>query len=561
MSEHLFVIAAGGTGAKVTVAVGHVCAAGLGQEKLDVLLVDGDASNGNRTRAVKTWEAYRKLQRWPWTVRPGTPTEKGPGLFSTDLTLHDLAAPFAATARGNVRPLVEEDRELYEAFRVLLDEDEFDLPMGIGFAGKPNLGCVVMSRYLRKHLPDEKRAKAFSHALEHSSRVDGSKPRVAVVGSVFGGTGASLLPVAQPCFEAYFNDPDAGGNPRDHLFDRLRWGKVMLLPYFKPPSDRPHGGSGGPNLGRHSIDTSGALWYYGQNEATREPVYLIGSSSPERRIIRPAAGRDEQRNPAFYHEILAALAVLDFHHRPELGGDNPIRHFSAAGGRDKATESCSLIDLPGFGDRDGASVRRHLAILFHLAAFSVDWVLTKDYEYHQGLFQYAKKSTLTGWPDCVHAPLAANRESLSAQQDTCQTAQAYFARLLLWGQTTLGSSKYGSSGLDYAREPGQYASLHNTLCAVPKDEVEVPVNGRFPAETDNLAAKICRLAVAGLLRENETRGGKEFRGHRLGLPRHELLVEDATIRLGTLPGSLAKSLDQHGHKATDITGWFDECGD
>jgi hypothetical protein len=125
------------------------------------------------------------------------------------------------------------------------------------------------------------------------------------------------------------------------------------------------------------------------------------------------------------------------------------------------------------------------------------------------------------------------REDLANPHEACLKVLDYFARVLLWGSTALGSNKYQSSGLEFT-DDRQYTSLHNTLCFISPDEINVPVNGRFPKELDKLAAQICRLALAGLAREegNAAKPDTDYRGHGLDLVKNKLLVTGKTARVG-----------------------------
>jgi hypothetical protein len=55
----IYLIASGGSGAKVAEALIHLCGAGLGPDSLQILSVDTDDNNGNRSRLVYT-------HRLPW---------------------------------------------------------------------------------------------------------------------------------------------------------------------------------------------------------------------------------------------------------------------------------------------------------------------------------------------------------------------------------------------------------------------------------------------------------------------------------------------------------------
>ena len=552
MSDELFVICAGGTGAKTAEALIHFCAAGLGPESVHVLLIDGDASNGNRKRAIATMDAYLGLQEWPWRARPqvddnATSTE----LFASKVHLYSLAEKFADNDQGTLRPLIHGDAELFESLTVLLDEEEMDQNLQVGFSGKPNLGCLVMQDYLAHHFQHHIEASKFINALiDAASRNDEAAPKVIVVGSVFGGTGASLLPVAKTSIREVFKLPGKHGEPRVGNFDRLKWGKIMQLPYFRPESAEE---LDVVNPKRHSIDTSGALWYYGQGELSDEPIYLIGSCTPEKRTIPAVEGKDGQINPAFYHELLGALGIIHFYNNPDVEGETPIRHLGDARPGGGEGEDCSLANLPGTGAHSAEAVRESLSLLFQLASFAVFWRQQPKSEYRRGLLQYCKESTLTGWDDAVHHSLLEERFALGEEGSHCQKMLLYSARLLLWGFSALGSKKFHSVGIVMDEKTDRYLGLHNTLCEISGGEVNPRESDGSEGmmRNDHAVAKICRMVIAALIRE---RNSTPTRGltHDQDIPRFELLQDGHAVHLSLGLNSLRASLVAHGFEEPKV---------
>ena len=476
-------------------------------------------------------------------------------LFGPELKMYALAESFSSAESGKLRPLVEGDANLMEALSVVLEDGELDMNMRVGFTGRPNVGCLVMNGYLRKHLRSHPQASAFVQALDESARRaehgEQEPPCVMVAGSVFGGTGASLLPVAKASFRAVFSETDANKQPRINRFNLIRWGKLMLLPYFRPKP----GEIAGVNPARHFVDTAGALWYYGLAKEQEDPTYLLGSESPDRRKVELEGG-DDQLNPTFHHELVAALACLDFYAQPKVAGGQPVRHFSETTQAGTKPEDNSLFALPLPHGMETDHVRRQLAYLFHVAAFAVDWRRNAACEFHKGLLQYAREARLTGWAPVVHEPLVAGRENLPKKGGECQAVVEYFARLLLWGRTVLASPEFGASGLAFNADPGQYASLHNTLCQLSREQILVGDKETVPQAPDNLIARLCRLGLAGLALE-EASQAQNHRGHSLALDRNTLFVDGHTVRVG-LPGmaGLATALQEHNFPAPEVAAWY-----
>lgn len=534
--DDLFVIAAGGTGAKVAEALIHLCAAGLGPPNVHILLIDFDIQNGNRIRTVETWKAYDRLQRWPWKVRTEQDSMLVTYLFASNVRIYLWAERFDAGNRSELLAQVQDDPELEQALRVLLNESELRSDFSHGFAGRPNVGSIVMEYQLRNHFIRHSETLAFLHELEQSAGRE-EYPRVTVIGSTFGGTGASLLPVVRRCVHSLFDQPNAQGQMRAHLSKKLRWGKVILLPYFSPVGSD----SSFVRPDHHLTDTSSALWYYAEvtKGETLEPTYIVGSEAPHERLVPFELGAN-QSNPAFYHEIVAALAVLHFHAEPSALKNRPIRHLSAM----EAGKRYSLNQLPS-PTANRPQLLKKLATLLHLAAFWINWDGEQIVTYRSGLLQFAKSARFTGWNPSVHKRLIDRKEQLTDQHGPGRLALDYFGRSLLWASTSL--SAYGASAMEFARLGTAYSSLHNTLCYVTPNELDVAkedVSIELVEQNDNLVALLCRLALVGLLREDASSNEKHVLRHSYPLDALRL-VDDGCIRLCIDRMSIGPSLLSH----------------
>jgi hypothetical protein len=548
--EDLFVIAAGGTGAKVAEALIHLCAAGVGPDSVNLLLIDGDVTNGNRLRTEHTFNAYNALKDWPWTVSVGV--EKPVQLFKSKVNASFLSERFDQVDPKGLAPQVVADLELNKALRVILTNEEMTRDLGIGFAGCPNLGCLVMDEYLRRHFRKHPGALDFVNALKKSAGIAGSMPRVAVVGSIFGGTGASLLPVVRRIVEDLFRGGGAPGENLNPLITRLRWSRIMQLPYFQPKRSIDTE-KRKVNPSRYLYDTSGALWYYGKtglgsaNGGPSEPTYLIGSEAPEKRELPLVEGGSAQTNPAFYHELLSALAILDFYQNPEVVADRPIRHFSS-----QREEICSLSNLPRL--RDSNDVSRKLGLLLHLAAFALKWRKDEAIAYRMGLFQYAQNAQKTGWPPSVQRLITLKKHELIEEGGSAHHAMEYFARVLLWATSTLAeNNSSGMSFITHSEQESYYSSLHNTMASIGESEIYVPNSDSADKSKDNLTAAICRLACAALL-FGDSRTKDTSRPSNL--PDLALVEHGDAVRVGIEPNTIMDLLTDHDHGLKSETAEF-----
>ena len=95
-----------------------------------------------------------------------------------------------------------------------------------------------------------------------------------MVGSIFGGTGASILPQASHIIKDLLK---SGGMTSQQL-DEIKWSRVLVLPYYNVPHE-PKDKVDGPDPDRYSMDSVLALWYYEQVAVVKddEPFFLVGS--------------------------------------------------------------------------------------------------------------------------------------------------------------------------------------------------------------------------------------------------------------------------------------------
>lgn len=308
-------ISAGGTGTRILEAVLHLCAAGLGPDKLRLLVIDPDASNGNGTRAKELVNKYVECRR---TFRPaGQELGKLP-FFRTVLDLLETEdaeaglkvwSPVGPNKRFadvvNFPLLAPMAKDIVHLF---FTDDELIMKTDIGFRGHPAIGAAAMSLlWLYRH------QKPWSQLTEkiktEVSEPEGSK--VIIVGSVFGGTGASAI---HPLARFLRTMPETNR-------DRLKIGVVALVPYFQfraAAAAAPGQEGGARQLGARAeyfpVATRAAVQFYHHlrenNDWEFDAMYWLGDDSPAEVLYE--VGGPGQKNPAHFVDLLAALACLDF---------------------------------------------------------------------------------------------------------------------------------------------------------------------------------------------------------------------------------------------------------
>jgi hypothetical protein len=345
-------ICAGGSSQRVLTAVLNLCAAGLGPEELRLLVVDPDGSNGNGAELRQLVETYS-------ACRDRFASGLGPGmrLFSTKLDLLDydggppgvkvwspvssrdtLASVLnydnlAAGDGGEVRPTVPPD-----VARLFFTEKEIRMKLDRGFMGHTAVGAAAMS--LVTEAAQRQPWKQLGDKIRQDVSASGSA--VAVVGSVFGGTGASAI---HPLVRFLRQIPQTNKN-------RLRIAAVALVPYFRFDPSTATSGTQASALAAQAewfpLRTRSAVEFYKHLEDNSEfdfnTIYWLGDSALM--PVNYSEGGPNQRNPAHFVDILAALAVLDFFADPERATGNEFAAARSAPGASAQSDVVDWADVP-----------------------------------------------------------------------------------------------------------------------------------------------------------------------------------------------------------------------
>ncbi len=295
-----YAIGIGGTGAKCVEALVHLCAVGLGPDKVSIFFIDPDKNNGNLNKAKEVIDLYRSCRK---LVSKRTDQELN--LFKTDIqilegqeSLWTVYKKDDTTLRGKL--LYTKGKPDADIIDVLYTGLELDMPLDKGFQCHPSIGAVVMT-----DIDEDKQPwRQFWGDLQSIDKTLGG--HVFMFGSVFGGTGASGLPTLSTLIGR------DGRNLIDDKQHRIRMGASLMLPYFtttKKPNT--------PEIASYSVDgyslaAKAALLYYAEKDNLGfDDIYLVGS--PDRQSLGELVnGGSLQKNDSHYAELIASLASLDF---------------------------------------------------------------------------------------------------------------------------------------------------------------------------------------------------------------------------------------------------------
>ena len=325
MAKKIFIFAIGGTGARVLRSFTMLAAAGLEKFESDTsvipIIIDHDRQCGDKDRATKALTQYHTIHNSLYSN-----TNERNGFFMTNFTplshLGVTGGHHAVTNNswcldfgpdGNVKYskyLGLDSMESIEALKptegllkALYDTSdskeptaELELNLNVGFKGKPNIGTVVFH--------DIKGTKEFDWFLGQC----GPDDKVFIIGSLFGGTGASGIPEIVKAIRKS-GKPAAG----------VEIGAALMLPYFDlQPNDKAGDGlnTGAIDYATFNAKTKAALESYGQGGVDAmnrviSSIYYIGDEE-KHTALDYNEGSSGQTNDAHVAEFVAATAIVDF---------------------------------------------------------------------------------------------------------------------------------------------------------------------------------------------------------------------------------------------------------
>lgn len=298
----LFVFAIGGTGERVLRSFTMVLASGaptFDNYEIFPIIIDYDTDNADKARTVKLLQNYAAVHDAAFTQHSAASDLKGQSgqFFAAKLrNLHGLdnyVFPFhPATEHEKFREHIGYDQLAGETLGTaklltsLYDESkrsdtELNLDMTVGFKGNPNIGSVVFHT-----INNTDEFAAFRARFQPES---GDK--VVIIGSLFGGTGASGIPEIVKAIDGMKND--------------AKIATILVLPYFAPMERK----DGAIQASRFNSKTKAALSFYKDSGLMDkiDKVYYVGDPYPT--VIPYSEGGKDQINNANFVELIAAMMI------------------------------------------------------------------------------------------------------------------------------------------------------------------------------------------------------------------------------------------------------------
>lgn len=327
MANNVFIVGIGGTGMRCIESFVHLCAIGMfDNTDVHMLALDTDKDNGNFKRLKNLKESYLKTK--------GV-NKKHYGLkdtfFSANLHYYQFSPDYSTKSTfndvfnyGDTKYSNPEQAAIAD---LLLTDNAKEFDLKHGYRAQTHLGSLLMYHSIVDEVRrnDNGDLKKFIENL--ISSCSSGTPRVFIMGSVFGGTGASSIPIIPKAIKAAASlISDASDIERNAYF-----GATLLTSYFSfaLPSDNDKAKQKViATSDKFSLNSQAAMMFYEADETvkrTYQRFYMMGTETidwkPSKIKDKTITGGSDQENDSHYIELLAAFAAWHFFTSQENGTD------------------------------------------------------------------------------------------------------------------------------------------------------------------------------------------------------------------------------------------------
>lgn len=393
--DKLFVIAIGGTGMRCLESFTHLSAIGMfDNQEIELLTLDTDQTNGNKGRVEELIRLYNRIKT-SGEAEGGTPNANT--FFSAKLNLHRYYTNYSGTGRENYKNISklatgspDEQKNNKLISDLFLDNNsvqEFNLAHG--YRAQTHLGSMLMyhgiveaARNIAKGAdvqPQERELDQFVSKLEKA----GANARVFIFGSIFGGTGASSIPVIPKALQDFVKIRSGGASTID--FTKAKFGSTLLTEYFtfKKPDDKQKSGKENSVIADASffpLNSQAALQFYQSDPTVQKSykiLYHIGwpidskSVDEENSGHQTITGGANQKNPCHITELLCACAAYDFFTRQNDFDGAKAEYLYKAVEFNNNSFNFTFNDFVGNVNKAGELFANRLGAFFSLAHISL----------------------------------------------------------------------------------------------------------------------------------------------------------------------------------------------
>ncbi|PWS28575.1 hypothetical protein DHW03_01605 [Pedobacter yonginense] len=299
----IFIFGIGGTGTRVLKSLTMLLASGVDMHDYDVvpIIIDPHKDLPELKECKNMLRLYSKIRR---TIYSNHIPESPNAFFRTNML------SLSEALQGGMKEGFDFDERIDETFGeflsynslakedrnkdlldLLYNEQSLNTKLSVGFKGNPNIGSVVLNSF-----EDTEWYKSFEKIFDKGDRIF-------IISSIFGGTGASGLPLLIKNLR----------RSKNKEVKSAAIGALPIMPYFKlsePDADSVHKDIDSNNF---ITKTKAALTYYQNHLKGVNALYYL--ADPHEQSVPYVNDEARQNNMAHIVELIGASAILDFQRR------------------------------------------------------------------------------------------------------------------------------------------------------------------------------------------------------------------------------------------------------
>lgn len=328
MAKQFFVLGIGGTGMRCIESLIHLCAIGMfDNTEINLLALDTDKNNGNFSRLKKVKEAYLNTKG----LNAADRVALSDTYFSANIKYYEFSPNYEQKSTFqdvfNYGDTKYNHREETDLANLMFTDNVEKFNLRHGYRAQTHLGSMMMYQSIieaaRSNANND--LKKFLGELIRASQ--NGQPRVFILGSVFGGTGASSIPIIP---QAISKAAEIISNGAANVLKSAYFGSTLLTAYFNfkaPSSDELKNQKIIATSDKFALNSQVAMMFYDDDATVRstyQKFYMLGTEgiqwNPMQRgeeIKETITGGEHQENDSHYIELLAACAALEFYNTSE----------------------------------------------------------------------------------------------------------------------------------------------------------------------------------------------------------------------------------------------------
>ena len=324
MPKQVFIIGIGGTGMRCIESFVHLCAMGMFDDtNVHMLALDTDRENGNFTRLKDLKEAYLKTKG----VNKIHSALKNT-FFSANLTYYQYSPDYSKKSNfdaifdyDSIKIRNSDEKAIAD---LLLTESAKTFDLKHGYRAQTHLGSMLMYHSIIDDVKTNTKGDLRRFIQELITASTAGRPRIFILGSVFGGTGASSIPIIPRAMKKAAAYISSATDIEKNAF----FGSILLTSYFAfniPNEDERTRQKLIATHDKFSLNSQAAMMFYEADDTvkqTYQKFYMMGTENldwkPSKFKDKTVTGGEDQENDSHYIELLAAFAAYDFFNLPEL---------------------------------------------------------------------------------------------------------------------------------------------------------------------------------------------------------------------------------------------------